>query len=318
VIHKTSHTAYYPGAEKVSLMLVFDRTSGKILGAQAAGRVGVEKRIDVLATAIAGGLTVSDLAELDLAYAPPFNSPNGPVNMAAFTAENHLSGFSPSILASEVEKFILDRLPVIIDVRDPISYGKAHMHGSNNMSHNMLRDAIGRIPEGEAVLLLSDDGQKGHVALRMLIGAGIKEVYNLSGGYISLERHARAIGYTKLKVGLLPVEQKSIVDLGAGKEAESSSADGATAQAADSRTGPLIVDVRTPMEFETGAYPGAININLDELASRTAELGSLDREIVLYCASGARSAYGQRILTQMGFTNVRNAGGLQDIMAAGV
>jgi rhodanese-related sulfurtransferase len=186
------------------------------------------------------------------------------------------------------------------------------------MSHNVLRDAINRLPEGKTVLLISDDGQKGHVALRMLVGAGIEEVYNLSGGYVSLERYARAIGYSELNVGLYPMDEKSVVDLGSDRTGEESSADDSAAEVDTSKSGPLIVDVRTPMEFDTGAYPGAININLDDLASRVEELGSRDREIVLYCASGARSAYGQRILKQMGFTNVRNAGGLQDIMATGV
>jgi len=92
VVHKASHTAYFPGSEKVSLMLIFDKESKQILGAQAAGRVGVDKRIDVITTAMAGNLTIDDLAELDLAYAPPFNSPNGPVNMAAFTAQPIRSG----------------------------------------------------------------------------------------------------------------------------------------------------------------------------------------------------------------------------------
>ncbi|HKJ85422.1 MAG TPA: FAD-dependent oxidoreductase, partial [Spirochaetia bacterium] len=124
VVHKTSHTAYYPGAEKVSLMVIFDRAEGRILGAQAAGRVGVDKRIDVMATAIAGKLTLADLGELDLAYAPPFNSPNGPVNMAAFTAENHRTGFSRSVLAQDFEDFVLEHQPIAIDLRDPITFSR--------------------------------------------------------------------------------------------------------------------------------------------------------------------------------------------------
>ncbi len=320
VVHKTSHTAYYPGADKVSLMIIFDKADGRILGAQAAGRVGVDKRLDVMATAIAGKMTLEQLEELDLAYAPPFNSPNGPVNMAAFTALNHQSGFSPSILAQDVESFLVNDQAIVIDLRDPISYKKANLRGSNNLSQNLIRENLDRIPTDHPILLVSDDGQKGHVALRMLSGAGFEKVYNLSGGYISLERHARAIGFEQLKVGMFPIEQKSVEELEAGAGAQAGAAAGdadtqAGDEAAASTEGPLVIDVRTPMEFEMGAYPGAININLDELPERASDLGPTDREIILYCASGARSAYGQRILEQMGYTKVQNGGSLHDMMA---
>ncbi len=315
VVHKTSHTAYYPGAEKVSLMVVFDRESGTILGAQAAGRVGVDKRIDVLATAIAGGLTVEDLQELDLAYAPPFNSPNGPVNMAAFTAENHRSGYSPAVLARDLETFALSHEPIAVDLRDPIAFSRASLAGSSNVSHNVLRESISRIPADQTVLIISDDGQKGHVAVRMLKEAGLEKVYNLSGGFLSLERHARAVGFKQLHVGLLPVETRTVEDHGglAGDPVESAAEGAATTAAGND--GPVIVDVRTSEEFSMGAVPGAVCMPLDELQHRAGELGDLNREITLYCASGARSAYGQRLLQQMGYTNVKNGGGLHDMMA---
>ena len=136
VVHKASHTAYYPGSEKVSLMLTYERESGRVLGAQAVGRVGVDKRLDVIATAILGKLTVDDLQELDLACAPPFNSPNGPVNTAAFTASNKQSGFSPALLASEVEAWVLENEPVAIDLRNPISFGKAHLEGARTSARD--------------------------------------------------------------------------------------------------------------------------------------------------------------------------------------
>jgi NADPH-dependent 2,4-dienoyl-CoA reductase/sulfur reductase-like enzyme/rhodanese-related sulfurtransferase len=321
VVHKTSHTAYYPGAEKVSLMVVFDTADGRVLGAQAAGRVGVDKRLDVMATAIAGGLTLSDLEELDLAYAPPFNSPNGPVNMAAFTAGNHRSGFSPSVLARDLESFVMDHQPIAIDLRDPISFGRANLTGSNNLSQNMLRDNLDQIPRDQTVLLISEDGQKGHVALRMLAGVGLEKVYNLSGGFISLERHARVLPFERLQVGLLPIERRSTGDIqnrdrdsGSDSGTDTSTDTSADTAIDDGSQGPLVIDVRTPMEFSMGAYPGAINISLDELSERASEFGGTDREIILYCASGARSAYGQRLLEQMGYTNVRNGGSLHDVM----
>ncbi|MDD3904673.1 MAG: FAD-dependent oxidoreductase [Sphaerochaeta sp.] len=308
VVHKASHTSYYPGSEKVSLMLVFDRENKKVLGAQAAGRVGVDKRLDVIATAIAGGLTIDDLAELDLAYAPPFNSPNGPINMAAFTAENHQSGFSPSVLAQDVEQFVLKNQMIAIDLRDPISFSKANLKGSNNLSQNVIRENLDRIPKDHPILLISDDGQKGHVTLRMLKGSGFDQVYNLSGGYISLERHARAIGYEHLSVDLYPIEHKSIDASVAVEAVEETSS-------AIAEDGPIIVDVRTPMEFSMGAYPGAINVELDTLTEWAQSIEDSDRKIIVYCASGARSSYGMRVLKQLGFTNVENGGGLHDMMA---
>jgi rhodanese-related sulfurtransferase len=106
---------------------------------------------------------------------------------------------------------------------------------------------------------------------------------------------------------MLPIHEKSL-------QAEKQEEEAATSQPVAASEGPLVVDVRTPGEFRGGAYPDAINIQLDELASRVAELGSKDRDITLYCASGARSAYAQRMLAQMGFTNVKNGGGLMHMM----
>jgi len=317
VVHKSSHTAYYPGSQKVSLMLVYEKPSGRILGAQSAGYVGIDKRLDVLATAIAGKLTIADLEELDFAYAPPFNSPNGPVNMAGFTASNNMNGFSPAVLVQDIEKFALEKQPIVIDLRDPISYAKANLYGSNNLSQNELRDAVEKIPQGHPILLISDDGQKGHIALRMLKGAGFDEVHNVSGGYISLERYARAIGYKHLSVGLFPVVKKSIEDLEANGVKGPSGEEEAQDSALPS-SGPIIVDVRTPMEFEMGAHPRAINVELDGIAQWSETLEDKNREIILYCASGARSSYGVRILNQKGFSNVQNGGSLHSMMASGL
>ncbi|MGH0054278.1 MAG: rhodanese-like domain-containing protein, partial [Sphaerochaetaceae bacterium] len=311
VVHKTSHTGYFPGSEKVSLMLIFNQKNKKVLGAQVAGRVGVDKRIDVIATAIAGGMTIEDLSELDLAYAPPFNSPNGPINMAAFTAVNHDTGFSPSILAQDLEQFAMEQQPIVIDVRDPISYGKANMKGTNNLSQDVLRENLDTIPKDHAILMISDDGQKGHVVLRMLKGMGFDHVFNLSGGYISLERYARAIGYQYLSVGTYPVVKKSVED---SKE-EPTNEEKEVGPDTVSSEGPLVLDVRTPMEFERGAYPGAINVELDSLAEWAGSIEDKNREIIVYCASGARSSYGKRILNQLGFTNVENGGGLHTMLS---
>lgn len=318
VVHKASHTSYYPGSEKVSLMLIYEKQSGAVLGAQVAGRVGIDKRIDIIATAIAGNLTLSDLEELDFAYAPPFNSPNGPVNMAAFTAENKRTGFSNAILASEIENFIKINKPLIIDLRDPISFQKAHLEGSVNMSQNALRDEIRKLDKQTGILIISDDGQKGHVSLRMLEGAGFEKVCNLSGGYISLERHARVLSFESLHLGLLPVEHKTI-----GAEAKKDALEDAQKASSEKEvkveqviaSGPIVIDVRTAEEYEHGAVSGAINVPLDLLEARIQDLvADKNREVILYCASGARSGYAKRVLLGMGYKRVENGGGLHDML----
>ncbi|MDD4302865.1 MAG: rhodanese-like domain-containing protein, partial [Sphaerochaeta sp.] len=176
---------------------------------------------------------------------------------------------------------------------------------------DMIRENLDKIPKENPIILISDDGQKGHVVLRMLKGAGFERVFNLSGGYISLERHARAIGFQYLQVGKYPILKKSVED---SKEAKREEADESETLASE---GPIVLDVRTPMEFEMGAYPGAINVGLDSLQEWAEGIEDKDREIIIYCASGARSSYGMRILNQMGFTNVENGGGLHNMMARG-
>jgi len=217
--------------------------------------------------------------------------------MAAFTAANQLSGFSPAVLAQDVEQWILENEPVAIDLRDPISFHRANLNGSTNISQGVLRENLDRIPKDEAILLISDDGQKGHVALRMLAEAGFSKAVNLSGGFISLERHGRAAGYEQVQVGLFPIEKKSVSDLHGTGSPTTDDGSGEQSEPQEVSDGPLI---------------------LDELMEHTDEFGAKDREIAVYCASGARSSYATRLLEQAGFTNVRNAGGLHQMMANGV
>jgi rhodanese-related sulfurtransferase len=196
-------------------MLVYDKVSGRVLGAQAAGFDGVDKRLDVIATALLGQLTIDDLAELDLAYAPPFDSPNGPVNMSAFAAQNRRSGFSPAITAAELEDWLAAMKPQLLDLRDPIQFAKGHLDGALNIGLSQLRDQLGRLEAAKPLLVLSDDGQKGHLATRLLLGHGFSQVRNLSGGLVSLENYARAGGLKQLPLALPPVEAKSARPAGA-------------------------------------------------------------------------------------------------------
>jgi len=309
VVHKEHHTSYYPGAETVTAMLVYDRKTGVILGGQTAGYKGADKRLDVIATATAAKLTVSDLADVDFAYSPPIGTANDAMNMAAYTAENRISGFSPSLTATELDAFIEGKNPVFVDVRDVFAFEKSHINRAIHIPLELLPEHINTIPASRQVIVYDETGKKGHQALRTLIGAGYTDVINISGGHTSLQRHERAAGFKNIHIELLPVEKKSI-------EEEIKNTEEKTVEKTKDYTSQIIVDVRTEEEFEYGAYPDAVNIPLDELMHRYEELGNNpSREIVVYCATGARSAYAQQVLMNMGYSNVKNGGGINAMMA---
>ncbi len=313
VIHKEHHTSYYPGAEQVTVMVIYHRETGVVLGGQTAGYAGADRRLDVLATAAAAKMTVGDLAELDLAYSPPLGTANDAVNMAAFTAENRMTGYSPALTAGELDVWAGDRNPQIVDVRDTFARDLAHVAGSVHIPLTYLASRIGEMDSSKPVLVVGENGKKAHQALRQLIQNGFTEVMNASGGYISLQRHARAVGFANFNVGLADLEAKSLEDTSEDEVGDSTEA---AAEVKNPLAGnaPIVIDVRTPEEFASGEYPGAINLPLDELDDRIPEFGDFGREITVYCASGARSAYAQRILMQVGYTNVTNGGGIMEMM----
>ena len=309
VVHKEHHTSYYPGAQMVTTMLIYDRHTGVILGGQTAGYKGADKRLDVIATATAAKLTINDLADIDFAYSPPIGTANDAINMAAYTAENRISGFSPSITVSELDAFTQGKNPVFMDVRDVFAFEKSHIKGAVHLPLEILLQQINSIPANRTLIVYDETGKKGHQALRTLLGAGFNDVTNISGGHTSLQRQARTTGFTNIEIDLLPVELKSLAE-DASKQEEKKEVEVVDENSL------IVVDVRTPEEFEGGAYPDAINIPLDELMERLEELGdNTAREIIVYCASGARSAYAQRSLTQVGYSNVKNGGGIAAMMA---
>jgi rhodanese-related sulfurtransferase len=295
--------------------VVYDRKTGTILGGQTAGYEGADKRLDVLATATASKLTVHDLADVDFAYSPPIGTANDALNMAAYVAENKLSGYSPSVTVAELDALIASKNPVFIDVRDVFAYERAHLKGAQHQPLETLGRLLGEIPSDRTLVVYDETGKKGHQALRQLVGAGFKDVVNVSGGHISLQRHARAVGFTQLEIGLLPIEKKTVIQEHASKVVEDAPAKVETPKV-ETPGSAIVVDVRTPEEFRTGAYPGATNIPLDALAQRSEELGTdSSRDITVYCASGARSAYAERLLRSLGYNNVKNGGGIAAMMS---
>lgn len=191
-VHRGDHASYYPGAQELSLKLVYD-ASGRLLGAQAFGKAGVEKRIDVLAAALHGEFDLQDLSELDLAYAPPYSSANDPINMAAYAAQNSLSGYSPSITAREALE-LKGSGGFLLDVRTRGEFRKGRAAGSENIPLDELRDSLDLVPADAGVVIVSKAGFEGHLAARILKQAGRDDVVYVSGGITSLRLEQ---GYTE-------------------------------------------------------------------------------------------------------------------------
>lgn len=178
--HPGSHAGYYPGAEQMALKLLISRTTGEILGAQAVGKDGVDKRIDVIATAIRCGLPAYELADLELAYAPPFGSAKDPVNMLGYIAENLLTGFTENVQWYEIEKLKAEGR-TILDVRTVAEFAGGAIPGSMNIPIDELRERLDEIPSGP-VVVYCQVGQRGHTATVLLREKGMSAV-NLDGGY---------------------------------------------------------------------------------------------------------------------------------------
>ena len=177
--HPANHAGYYPGAEGMSLKLVIDAENDAILGAQGVGGTGVDKRIDVIATAMRGGLTASDLADLELAYAPQFGSAKDPVNMLGFIAENMRDGLSETVQWHEVENEVGEGVQ-LIDVRTPAEYARGTVDGAVNIPVDDLRERIGEVAQD--VIVHCQVGLRGYLAARTLAQHG-RRVRNLDGGY---------------------------------------------------------------------------------------------------------------------------------------
>lgn len=313
VVHKEHHTAYYPGAETVSAMLVYEKNTGVILGGQTAGYKGADKRLDVIATAAATKMTIQDLADIDFSYSPPIGTANDALNMLAYSAENKMTSYSPSITVGELDYFLQNKEAIVIDVRDVFAYDKSHIQGAIHIPLELLSTKISTLPAMAQILVYDETGKKGHQAVRTLIGAGFTNVMNVSGGHISLQRQALVMGFENIDLTVLPLEEKSIHE---DKSADAQNSVEEVVEEVQEQQGPIIIDVRTGGEFMAGAVPGAINISLDDIMQNNFNLGTdFSREIIVYCASGARSAYAQQILMQAGFTQVKNGGGVHSMMA---
>ncbi len=190
VVVRDHHAGYYPGAREMYLKLVYERPGGRLLGAQAFGEEGVEKRIDVAATALVARMTLQDLADLDLAYAPPFSSANDPLNVAAFVGLNDLSGFSPAITASSLKRMLEadGGPPLLLDVRTLNEFEASHLRGALHIPLDELRFRLDEVPRGRVIVLYCRSGYRAHLALRILRDNGFQNVMNVTGGFLSILR----------------------------------------------------------------------------------------------------------------------------------
>ena len=183
-IHPAHHAGYYPGAEGMSLKLLFDPQSGRILGAQAVGGAGVDKRIDVLAVAIQASMTIFDLEEMELAYAPQYGSAKDPINMAGFVAGGLLCGDHPQVDVESVLAAPAAEQPFLLDVRTPQEFASGHMPGAVNIPVDDLRSHLNELPSDRQVAAYCQVGQRGYLATRILLQAGFSAV-NVGGGYMT-------------------------------------------------------------------------------------------------------------------------------------
>ena len=192
-LHPGNHAGYYPGVERVSLKVLFDPITGKLLGAQGIGRDGIDKRIDVIATAIYAGLTIDDLMNLELSYAPAFGSAKDAINQAGYVGNNVITGKTKSIQWSQLETAMASG-SILVDVRAEAENAAGHIPGSILIPVDELREHIDELI-GKAVIVHCAVGQRGHTAVQILKGHGISAT-NLDGGYTTwrsgMDARARA------------------------------------------------------------------------------------------------------------------------------
>ena len=182
VLSPMSHAGYYPGGSVMTMKVLFERGTCRILGAQIIGRDGVDKRIDVIATAIRAKLKATELTELDLAYAPPYSSAKDPVNMAGYMIENVCDGILKQWHIEDADSIVAMKGVTLLDVRTPEEFARGHIEGFLNIPVDELRERLSMLDRGKPVYVICQSGLRSYIASRILAGNGY-EAYNFSGGY---------------------------------------------------------------------------------------------------------------------------------------
>jgi len=182
ILSPMSHASYYPGGKVMTMKVVFEKNSYRLLGAQIVGYEGVDKRIDVLATAIRAGMKATELKDLDLAYAPPFSSAKDPVNMAGFMIDNIANGTLKQWHMADAAKLPRDGSVILLDTRTVREFSRGHVEGFLNIPVDELRERIDELEKGKKVYVICQSGLRSYIASRILEGYGF-EAYNFSGGF---------------------------------------------------------------------------------------------------------------------------------------
>ena len=182
ILSPMSHAGYYPGGKLMTMKVVFEKETYRLLGAQIVGSEGVDKRIDVLAAAIHGGMKATGLKELDLAYAPPYSSAKDPVNMAGFMIDNIARGILRQWFLADLDRLPRDGSVTLLDVRTAGEYGGGHIDGFRNIPVDELRERLDEVEPGKPVYVICQSGLRSYIACRILAGYGY-EAYNFAGGF---------------------------------------------------------------------------------------------------------------------------------------
>lgn len=198
--HPSHHASYFPGAEQMHFVVHFEPVTGRLLGAQGVGKAGVDKRIDVLATAIRASMAISDLIDLDLAYSPPYGSAKDPINMLGMLGENVLTGQLKLWQATEAPALVSSGDALILDVRSAEEFARGHLPGAVNIAHTTLRDRLDEVEHaaaGRPVKVMCAAGLRSYIAHRILVSAGF-DSSSLSGGILTLAAVLSAQGQESL------------------------------------------------------------------------------------------------------------------------
>jgi rhodanese-related sulfurtransferase len=278
--HSADHAGYYPGAGLMHMKLIAEEGTGRLLGAQIVGDRGVDKRIDVLATALSARMSVTDLERLDLAYAPQFSSAKDPVIMAGFVASNVTREEESVVTCDHLVKRMKAGEPLqVVDVRTPPEHMAGHLEGALPIPLDDLRDRLGELDPRKETFVYCRVGLRAHIASRILRQNGFARVSNVTGGYLScLSEPPRpaAEGGT--------ISPDEFARLLAGGKTEA-------------------IDVREADEFRYEHIPGTRNMPLSSLGDQAAGLPK-DRDIVLLCQTGMRTRAASGLLLAEGFRRV--------------
>lgn len=314
------HAGYYPGAKPLTLKLVYEAGTGRILGAQAVGAQGVDKRLDVIASLLHFKGTVRDLAQLDLAYAPPFGSAKDPLHMAAFAAINDLEGVSPLIQPdADLTGY------QVVDLRDADEVAALPLAGgvrAVNIPLNTLRGRFGELDASKPTVVVCHSGLRVHVGTRFLREQGFQAL-NLSGAAsirdLALNRPA-ALPQANAAGGSCQAPAKACGAPGTLQRNPDDELHPLNVMA-EASSGALLLDVRSPAEFRSGRVQGAVNLPLEQVSGdsvRTLLTGRESKTVLLLCASGGRARAAAKKLESLGLKLLVVQGGTNSCQQAGL